>query len=95
MPMRIGVWSGFLPMWLGIATKEQAKRIVEEHFRNEKTFNSPYGIRSLSKAETRMYCIKKSGNPSCWLGPIWGNVSWFVFEGLLKYGYVDEARELA
>ncbi len=95
MPMRIGVWSGFLPMWLGIATKEQAKRIVEEHFRNERTFNSPYGIRSLSKAETRMYAIRKSGNPSCWLGPIWGNVSWFVFEGLLRYGYVDEARELA
>jgi putative isomerase len=42
-----------------------------------------------------MYCIKKSGNPSCWLGPIWGISNYMVFEGLCRYGYVEEARELA
>ena len=94
LPMRIGVWSGFLPMWNGIATKEQAKRMVEEHYLNEKTFYAKYGVRSLSKAE-KMYRIVKSGNPSCWLGPIWGNVNYMVFQGLLRYGYTELARELA
>lgn len=91
---RIGVWSGFLAMWAGIATKEQAQRMVEEHYLNEKTFFAPYGVRTLSKME-KMYAIIKSGNPSCWLGPIWGISNYMVFEGLRLYGFVDEARELA
>lgn len=69
--MRIGVWSGFLAMWADIATPEQAKRMVNEHFNNEASFNAPYGIRTLSKME-KMYNLKASGNPSSWLGPIWG-----------------------
>lgn len=95
IPMRIGVWAGFLTMYYGIATKEQARRMVEEHYRNEKEFFAPYGVRSLSKAETRMYVIRGSGNPSCWLGPIWGNCNYMVYEGLLRYGYRDDAVLLA
>lgn len=95
LPMRIGVWSGFLTMYYGIATNEQAERMVKEHLRNDKEFNAKYGVRSLSKAETRMYSVKSSGNPSCWTGPIWGNVNYLVCEGLLKYGYVGDALELA
>lgn len=92
--MRIGVWSGFLGMWSGIATPEQAARMVEEHFKNEKTFNAPYGVRTLSKME-KMYNLKASGNPSSWLGPIWGISNYMVWKGLVKYGYEAEAQELA
>ena len=94
LPMRIGVWTGFLALWCGLATEEQAKRIVEEHLLNKKTFNAKYGIRSLSIAE-KMYSVKPHGNPSEWLGPIWGNCNYMIFEGLLKYGYTEEAKELA
>lgn len=90
---RIDVWAGFMAMWTGIATDKEAKRMVEENYKNERTFSSPYGVRSLSKLE-KMYRVVKSGNPSCWLGPIWGVVNYMVFEGLLKYGYVEEAKEL-
>ena len=41
-----------------------------------------------------MYAIIKSGNPSCWLGPVWGISNYMVFEGLVRYGYVEEAKEL-
>ena len=92
--MRIGVWSGFWGMWSGIATPEQAARMVEEHFKNEKTFNAPYGVRTLSKME-KMYNLKASGNPSSWLGPIWGISNYMVWKGLVKYGYEAEAQELA
>ena len=51
---RIGVWSGFLAMWADIATPEQAERMVREHFSDERTFNAPYGVRTLSKME-KMY----------------------------------------
>lgn len=91
---RIGCWSGFLAMWAGIATKEQAERMVKENLLDEKAFWAPYGVRTLSKYE-KMYAIIKSGNPSCWLGPIWGIANYMVFRSLLKYGYTDLARELA
>ncbi|MEE1013076.1 MAG: trehalase family glycosidase [Clostridia bacterium] len=90
---RIDVWSGFMAMWAGIATKEEADRMVKEHMLNEKTFWAPYGVRTLSKLE-KMYCIKKSGNPSCWLGPIWGISNWMCFKGLIDYGFDKEAKQL-
>ena len=91
---RIEVWACFMPMWAGIATPAQADRMVKEHYLDPKTFYAPYGVRTLSKME-KMYAIIKSGNPSCWLGPIWGISNYMVFEGLVKYGYIQEAKELA
>lgn len=91
---RIGVWSGFLAMWADIATPEQAKRMVEEHYKNKKTFNAPYGVRTLSKME-KMYNLKASGNPSSWLGPVWGISNYMTWRGLVKYGFENEAKELA
>lgn len=91
---RIGVWAGFMAMWAGIATPKQAERMVKEHYKNEMTFYAPYGVRTLSKME-KMYAIIKSGNPSCWLGPIWGISNYMVFDGLRQYGYKAEASELA
>ncbi len=90
---RIDVWSGFLAMWAGIASDDEAKRMVK-HLTDERTFWAPYGVRTLSKLE-KMYVIKASGNPSCWLGPIWGISNYMVFSALLKYGFSDEAKELA
>ena len=91
---RIGCWSGFMAMWSGIATQEQAERMVRENLLDEKSFWAPYGVRTLSKYE-KMYVVKPSGNPSCWLGPVWGISNYMVFKGLVKYGFFDEAKELA
>ena len=68
---------------------EQAKRIVSEHFKDTSTYNAAYGIRTLSKME-KMYDVRATGNPSSWLGPIWGVSNYMVFNGLLKYGYEEE-----
>ncbi|WP_347840334.1 trehalase family glycosidase [uncultured Draconibacterium sp.] len=91
---RIEVWSGFLALWAGVATPEQAKRIVNEHFNDPRTFNSPSGVRTLSKME-KMYSLRASANPSNWRGPIWGISNYMVFKGLVDYGFDAEARDLA
>ena len=91
---RIGVWSGFLAMWCGIATPEQARRMVRENLLDEKSFWAPFGVRSLAAYE-KMYTVAATGNPSCWLGPVWGIVQYFVFRGLVRYGFTEEARTLA
>ncbi len=91
---RIGTWSGFLALWAGLATPEQAARIVAEHGRNTKTFNAPFGVRTLSRME-KMYNLRASGNPSSWLGPVWGISNYLTWRGLVNYGFTAEATELA
>jgi putative isomerase len=91
---RLSVWSGFLSMWAGIATPEQAAIMVDGHFHDTTSFNAPAGIRTLSPLE-KMYDTRASGNPSSWLGPVWINANYLVFRGLLNYGYEAEASELA
>lgn len=91
---RFSVWSGFMAMWAGIATEEQAATMVERWYHDSANFNAPAGIRTLSPLE-KMYDTRASGNPSSWQGPIWINVNYLVFKGLVNYGYEDEARELA
>lgn len=91
---RIGVWSGFMAMWCGIATSEQAKKMVENVLCSNDAFWAPCGIRTLAKYE-KMYSVKATSNPSCWLGPVWIVSNYMVFRGLVKYGYVEMARELA
>lgn len=91
---RIGCWSGFLAMWAGIATPAQAHRMVTENLTDPNSFWASYGVRTLSKYE-KMYQVVASGNPSCWLGPVWGISNYMTFRGLLRYGYTEEAKQLA
>lgn len=91
---RIEGWSGFMAMWSGIATPEQAKRMVNEHLKNEKTLGGAFGIRSLSKME-KMYGTYASSNPSNWDGPVWGISNYIVFRGLVRYGFDAEAKDMA
>lgn len=89
---RIDVWSGFLALWAGVATREQAERVVLR-YRDDNTFRCNGGVRTLSKLE-KMYRVAASHNPSCWLGPVWIISNYLTFRGLLKYGFVEDAKEL-
>jgi putative isomerase len=91
--LRIDGWSSFLPMWAGLASQEQAGRMLERAC-DPRTFQAQYGIRSLSRLE-KTYDLRASTNPSNWLGPVWGMANYMVFRGLVKYGFDDAARELA
>ena len=91
---RLGCWSSFLPLWAGIPTNEQAERIIRENLLDDKAFWAPFGVRTLSKYE-KMYRIVGTCNPSSWQGGVWILSNYFVFRGLLKYGYNSEAETLA
>lgn len=91
--LRIDNWSSFLPLWAGFASQEQADR-MRERVIDRRTFRANYGVRTLSRLE-KQYNLRASNNPSNWLGPIWGVSNYLVFRGLLKYGFADDARELA
>ncbi len=91
---RLGSWVGFMPLWAGIATPEQARRMVRENLLDERTWCAPYGVRTLSRQEA-MYNLRATHNPSNWQGPIWGISNYMVWRGLADYGMTREARELA
>ena len=91
--LRVDNWSSFLPLWAGFASQEQAQRMLER-YRDTRTFNANYGVRSLSRLE-KQYNLRASNNPSNWLGPIWGISNYLVFRGLQKYGFAEDARDLA
>lgn len=91
---RISGWSGWMPVWAGIATREEVEEMVSRHYYNTEELYCPAGMRTLSPLE-KMYNVSASGNPSSWLGPVWINVNYLIFRGLVLYGYEAEARELA
>ncbi len=90
---RIDVWSGFMALWAGVADQEQSARCALRSA-DERTFNATYGIRTLSRLE-KMYTVVASGNPSCWLGPIWGVANYLTWSGLVRTGHTVQAKLVA
>jgi putative isomerase len=95
LPLKVKLFTGFLPMWCGIATPEQASVLVGCHLRNPAEFSAEWGVPSLARNE-KMYAPQvNSSNPSNWLGPVWLVADFMVYEGLLRYGFAADARNLA
>jgi putative isomerase len=94
LPLRIQTFTGFLPLWCGLATPDQAKELVQANYLADDRFRGNWGIRSLSSRES-MYCMNFSSNPSNWLGPVWIIVNYFVWKGLNDFGFHDAAKDLA
>ena len=79
---------GFLPIWAGIASTEQAGYLIS-HLTNPDKFWRSYGVPSLA-ADDPYY------NPlGYWNGPVWVEWNYLIFRGLLDYGYHAEAESLA
>lgn len=93
LPIKITTWAGLLPLWNGIASKENADMVIKRYLNKDGLFSN-YGIRSVAKNE-KMFGIFDTGNPSCWLGPIWINANYFTYIGLKRYGYLDLAKDIA
>lgn len=95
----------FLTLFSGTATKERAERMIKKYILSPEHFRSRFGIRSLSKS-SEYYNNARWGNPprfgdhrrltnSNWQGPVWIPLVWFVFHGLLRFGFRNEAESLA
>ena len=94
LPLRIQMFTGFLPLWCELATKEQARELVQTNYIADDRFRAKWGVRSLSVYEP-MYSLAFSSNPSNWLGPVWILVNYYVWKGLRNYGFHAEAADLA
>lgn len=93
LPLRIQTFTGFLPMWCGLAGKQQAAQLTRVNYLSDDRFRAEWGVRSLSSGET-MYSLAFSSNPSNWLGPVWIIVNYFTWKALRDYQFQSEADEL-
>ncbi|NIJ45918.1 hypothetical protein FHR24_002389 [Wenyingzhuangia heitensis] len=87
--------SGFTPIWAGIASKNQVKRMVEEHLKNPKEFWTTYPIPSYALTEPD-YRQNYQGQKGCnWKGSTWIPTNYMICHGLLDYGYTSLAKQIA
>jgi glycogen debranching enzyme len=81
-------WAIFAPLFAGILTQDEAKALAERHLRNAKEFDAPFGVPTVSQDEP-------SFDPKgFWRGPAWMATNWFIYQGLRRYGLVDEAAQV-
>lgn len=84
-PIRVLEPNGWIPLWAGLATKEQAKRILN-HIMNPAEFNTFIPFPTVAANNPRF-------NPEkgYWRGPVWLDQAYFAINGLRRYGFDDEA----
>ncbi len=91
---RIG-YSTFVPLFYNMAPKEKGEAMIRRYMLSENHLKSPYGFRSLSKADVD-YNNKNIIVPfSNWQGPIWGICSYIYSVGLHNYGFDDDVAWMA
>jgi len=88
--VKIKTWTNLVPLWAGIATPDQAERMIRDHVLNANEFWCNYGIRTLAPGEP-LYNAKSG----YWRGPVWVISNYLVMHGLMRYGHLEDAREVA
>ena len=89
LKIKIATWAIFSPMYAGILSQSEARTLVDDHLLNPHEFRPRYMIPTVSMREP-------SYDPEgFWRGSTWIGVNWFIFHGLMRYGYRDIAERLA
>jgi alpha,alpha-trehalase len=74
--------AGFYPLWAGLATPEQARRLVQDWLPQ---FEHPGGlVTTLQQRAGRQWAYPNG----------WAPLHWLVTNGLERYGYHDEAQRI-
>ncbi len=81
------------PLWAGIASPAQAAA-MRRRILDPAEFLSVAGIRSYS-ARDPIYNNAPLENPSNWQGPVWAVSTYFTAYGLARYGWREDALEVA
>jgi hypothetical protein len=92
--IRVKSVAGFLPLWAGIATPAQVRRLVNAHLLNAREFWLEYPVATYARTEPNFYEGSKSGECN-WQGTTWIPTNYMIFHGLVRYGYRNAARQLA
>jgi hypothetical protein len=81
--------TNFYPMFAGIATQEQAQRMIERHLLNTKEFWGTYVIPSIARNDPAFL------DQFYWRGDIWGPTNYIVYQAINRYAFDEVALEYA
>ncbi|GJQ60703.1 MAG: DUF547 domain-containing protein [Candidatus Scalindua sp. AMX11] len=83
--------AGFLPLFAGAATREQAQKIY-----NRMNSRSFCALNQGNCFTIPNYDTQKEGfdRSNYWRGPVWININWMLAHGLRRYGYTLKADSL-
>ncbi|HEY4488403.1 MAG TPA: trehalase family glycosidase [Candidatus Paceibacterota bacterium] len=89
LKMKVKTWAIFAPMYARILSAKEARHLVDAHLLDEKQFRARYMVPTVSMDEP-------SFDPDgFWRGPTWIGANWFIFHGLMNYGFREEAEHIA
>jgi len=84
--------AAYYPMWAGLATKEQAARLVKSLRR----FENKGGLATTDLPQLNKYVPGVTFVPTQWAHPNgWAPLHFLVIQGLERYGYHEDARRIA
>jgi hypothetical protein len=81
--------TNFYPMLAGIATPEQARRMVNEHLLNPREFWGEYVVPTASRSDSAF------ADQYYWRGSIWGPTNYLLYHAIDRYGFDRVAFEFA
>jgi len=94
-PVRHISYSNFVPLIEDILPPAEARAMIRRYLWNRDYMLAPYGLRSLSKQDPGYNNVSMIDPYSNWQGPVWINANYLDFIALKRYGFEDEARQLA
>lgn len=89
--LKVATWAHGAPLFAGLYTQEEAERVVRDHLTNPETLYAPRGIRTTSKQEVS---YRPEADDFSWRGAVWMAPHWFLYHGLKRYGFVNEAEDI-
>jgi glycogen debranching enzyme len=78
-----------LPLWAGLPDRQRAETLVRRTVLDEGRYWRPYGLPNCSAQDPAYRADNREGSGGVWL--MWNTM---IGEGLLEYGYREEAAEL-
>ncbi len=81
--------TNFYPLLAGIATPEQAARMIKEHLLNPQEFWGKYVAPTIARNDPAFH------DQFYWRGDIWGPTNYLLYEGVNRYRFDDVALEYA
>jgi hypothetical protein len=81
--------TNFYPLFAGIATPEQAERMIKEHLLNPKQFWGQYVTPTIARDDPAF------PDQFYWRGDIWGPTNYMLYEGINRYRFDQVALEYA
>jgi hypothetical protein len=89
--IEVNTAAGFMPLYAGATTREQAKRLYDRL--NSASFCALHQGNCFTIPN---YDTQKNGfeRTNYWRGPVWININWMLAQGLRRYGYTAKADSL-